>query len=36
VSGVTDVSNQLRVAQNVPIRSEPDTDPPPRGRTAGA
>ena len=34
VSGVTDVSNQLRVGHRVPITSEPDTDPP-RARTAG-
>jgi hypothetical protein len=35
VSGVTDVSNQLRVGQSVPITSEPDTEFPPRSRTAG-
>jgi osmotically-inducible protein OsmY len=35
VSGVTDVSNQLRVGQSVPIASEPDTEFPPRSRTAG-
>jgi osmotically-inducible protein OsmY len=35
VSGVTDVSNQLRVGQSVPITSEQDTEFPPRSRTAG-
>lgn len=35
VSGVTDVSNQLRVGQSIPITSEPDTGAPPRARSAG-
>lgn len=35
VSGVRDVSNQLRVGRSVPIVSEPDTQPPPRAKTAG-
>ena len=35
VSGVTDVSNQLRVGQSIPIAPEPDTEFPPRSRTAG-
>jgi osmotically-inducible protein OsmY len=35
VSGVTDVSNQLRVQQNIPITTEPETGLPPRARSAG-
>jgi hypothetical protein len=35
VSGVKDVSNQLRVGRSVPIASEPDAEPHPRARTAG-
>ncbi|HEY6401489.1 MAG TPA: BON domain-containing protein [Blastocatellia bacterium] len=35
VSGVTDVSNQLRVAQSMPITPDPDTEPPLRARTVG-
>jgi hypothetical protein len=34
VSGVTDVSNQLRVGQSVPTTPEPNTEFPPRARTA--
>jgi len=35
VSGVTDVSNQLRVGRGAPTTTEPGTAPPPRARTAG-
>jgi osmotically-inducible protein OsmY len=35
VSGVTDVSNQLRVGRNIPTTTEPETARPPRARTAG-
>ncbi|HEY7179769.1 MAG TPA: BON domain-containing protein [Blastocatellia bacterium] len=35
VSGVTDVSNQLRIARSRPITSDPDAGLPPRARTAG-
>jgi osmotically-inducible protein OsmY len=35
VSGVTDVSNQLRVSRNIPITTEPEKAPSPRARTAG-
>jgi osmotically-inducible protein OsmY len=35
VSGVTDVSNQLRVSRNIPITTEPEKAPSPRTRTAG-
>jgi osmotically-inducible protein OsmY len=35
VSGVTDVSNQLRVGRNVPIAPEQETAQTPRARTAG-
>jgi hypothetical protein len=35
VSGVTDVSNQLRVAQSMPSAAEPDTESPLRARTVG-
>jgi osmotically-inducible protein OsmY len=35
VSGVNDVSNQLRVERNIPITTEPEMAPPPRARTAG-
>ena len=35
VSGVTDVSNQLRIGQSVPVTTDPDTGLPPRARTAG-
>ena len=34
VSGVTDVSNQLRVGRNIPITTEPETGETPRARTA--
>jgi osmotically-inducible protein OsmY len=34
VSGVTDVSNQLRVGQSIPITTETDTAAQPRARTA--
>jgi osmotically-inducible protein OsmY len=35
VSGVNDVSNQLRVERNIPVTTEPEMAPPPRARTAG-
>jgi BON domain-containing protein len=35
VSGVTDVSNQLRVAQSMPIMAESDMESPLRARTVG-
>lgn len=35
VSGVTDVSNQLRVGRNIPSATEPEMARPPRARTAG-
>jgi len=34
VSGVTDVSNQLRVGRNIPITTEPEMGETPRARTA--
>lgn len=34
VSGVTDVSNQLRVERNIPVTTEPETGEAPRARTA--
>jgi len=34
VSGVTDVSNQLRVERKIPVTTEPETGEPPRARTA--
>ncbi|HEU0173498.1 MAG TPA: BON domain-containing protein [Blastocatellia bacterium] len=35
VSGVADVSNQLRVGQSAAVSTEPEMAPPPRARTAG-
>jgi osmotically-inducible protein OsmY len=35
VSGVNDVSNQLRVERNIPVTTEPEMARPPRARTAG-